>query len=145
MDCSYPHLTPLTAQNYGCRCGRCREAKTENQRVWRRNNPAEYKRRGIEYNVRRKVEVFTAYGGAVCRCCGEKEFKFLSLDHIYNDGHVERKLMKERCAGSTMYEMLRRNGFPNKDRYQVLCMNCNFGKKLNNGVCPHQTAVREEN
>jgi hypothetical protein len=29
-----------------------------------------------------------------------------------------------------------RNGFP--PGYQVLCMNCNHGKRMNNGVCPHK-------
>jgi hypothetical protein len=23
----------------------------------------------------------------------------------------------------------------------VLCMNCNFGKRMNSGVCPHQSEV----
>lgn len=31
---------------------------------------------------------------------------------------------------------IKRDGFPNT--YQILCHNCNLGKHLNGGICPHQ-------
>ena len=34
-----------------------------------------------------------------------------------------------------MYGWLRRNSYP--EGFQVLCHNCNLGKKINGGVCPH--------
>jgi hypothetical protein len=34
------------------------------------------------------------------------------------------------------YRWLRKNGFP--PGFQVLCYNCNQGKALGGGVCPHQ-------
>ena len=38
---------------------------------------------------RNKVETLKHYSGGepYCVCCGEKELKFLTLDHINNDGH----------------------------------------------------------
>lgn len=39
-------------------------------------------------------------------------------------------------TGSTLYYYILRNNFP--DIYQVLCFNCNWGKRLC-GVCPHKT------
>lgn len=83
-----------------------------------------------------KEEVFLAYGGWKCNCCGEKERNFLSLDHVNNDAY---KLIKEGVhpKGTTrLYAWLRRNKFP--AGFQVLCMNCNFGKRMNGGMCPHQ-------
>jgi hypothetical protein len=29
-----------------------------------------------------------------------------------------------------------KSGFPNS--FQILCYNCNNGKRMNRGVCPHQ-------
>lgn len=36
------------------------------------------------------------------------------------------------------FARLKRQGWP-QDRYQLLCANCNFGKLMNGGVCPHQS------
>ena len=82
--------------------------------------------------------VFAAYGGPVCACCGERELAFLTLDHINNNGAAERRKIAGRAnaAGTFTYAWLAKKGFP--PGYQVLCMNCNFGKRMNNGVCPHR-------
>ena len=87
-----------------------------------------------------KDEVFAHYGGYVCQCCGEFEPVFLSLDHVYNDGAEHRRQMNPNgrsAASSTMYAWIKRNGFPLG--FQVLCFNCNMGKHLNKGTCPHQS------
>ncbi len=88
-------------------------------------------RTGRSLNLR--MEVIAAYGGR-CRCCGDPNWQFLTVDHIYGDGAIERK------AGlySNFYQWLKDRGFP-KDRYQLLCMNCNIAKHRY-GVCPHQVA-----
>ena len=83
-----------------------------------------------------KEIVFSHYGW-FCACCGEKERAFLSMDHVNNDGY------KDRASGSRssakLYRKIKKQGFPKT--YQVLCMNCNFGKRMNNGVCPHKQGV----
>lgn len=78
-------------------------------------------------------EVLAAYGGPKCACCGITEPKFLSLDHINNDGYQMRKI---HGLGSNLYRWVKKNGFP--PIFQVLCMNCNHGKSRNGGICPHQ-------
>ena len=88
---------------------------------------------------RRRDEVFTAYGGYRCACCAETERLFLSIDHINNDGNVERKSGVYRSSGTAFYLWLCKQKFP--PGYQVLCMNCQFGKHRNGGVCPHQRKV----
>lgn len=84
-----------------------------------------------------RLEVFQAYGGQVCACCGETEEAFLTIDHVDGGGNQHRKGLRNR-GGSNFYEWLRKNGFP--PGYQVLCMNCNFAKGQL-GYCPHQRVL----
>ena len=87
-----------------------------------------------------KKECFTAYNRGrppVCVCCGEAMLNFLTLDHIFNDGFKDRK-REGKTTGILQYEKLKRQGYPNKERFQVLCYNCNCGKGTNGGVCPHK-------
>lgn len=85
-----------------------------------------------------KEQVFTAYGGYKCNCCGESEPMFLSIDHIDNNGAEERRSGLYAGSGVGFYQWLRKSGFPSG--YQVFCMNCNTGKHKNGGVCPHQSS-----
>lgn len=82
-------------------------------------------------------EVFAAYGGRICACCGETQPMFLGIDHVENDGAELRKRGVQPRGGTQFYQWLRKNGFPSG--YQVLCMNCNIGKHRNGGVCPHKS------
>ena len=83
-------------------------------------------------------EAYKAYGGYICACCGESEPKFLSIDHVNNDGAKHKRENRIR-TGEQMYRWLKRSGYP--DGFQILCMNCNWGKRSNNGVCPHMGNV----
>jgi hypothetical protein len=83
-----------------------------------------------------KVETFNQYGGIICSCCGETEFCFLALDHINNNGNKHRKLINNGRGGLTFYAKLKVLGFPSG--FQVLCHNCNVGKYVNGGICPHK-------
>lgn len=94
-------------------------------------------------HYRIKDAVFAAYGGYKCACCSETERKFLTLDHVKNDGASFRRMIagNRQAAGGTTYRWLAAHGFP--AGYQVLCMNCNHGKRMNNGICPHQTRCND--
>jgi len=87
---------------------------------------------------------FAAYGGYKCVCCGETEPLFMTLDHIDNDGADFRRKVygKRTAAGYHTYLWLAKNGYPKT--VQVLCMNCNHGKRMNNGVCPHQVRCNDQ-
>lgn len=91
------------------------------------------------YHHRLKDEVFEAYGGYRCVCCGESTKEFLTLDHIHNDGSKHRELFGGRNSSAgfsySLYLWIIKNNFP--PIFQVLCANCNWGKRLN-GICPHQ-------
>lgn len=77
-----------------------------------------------------KKQVMDGYGGK-CSCCGEEELIFLNIDHVYENGSIERK---NGIKGNVMYRKLRDENFP--PGYQVLCFNCNFAKH-HLGKCPH--------
>jgi hypothetical protein len=80
-------------------------------------------------------EVYAAYGGYVCACCGVTEPSFLSIDHVYNDGAEHRREENLKTTQQLM-AWLRREGFP--EGFQILCMNCQWGKRTH-GICPHKT------
>ena len=73
--------------------------------------------------------------GKKCNCCGETEKLFLSIDHVNNDGCVDRKGNGHGGESRNIIAKIMRENFPKE--YQVLCMNCNHGKMRNNGTCPH--------
>jgi hypothetical protein len=80
-----------------------------------------------------KASAFQAYGGAVCVCCRESTMTFLSIDHVGGGGGRERM---NGPARSHFYRWLKGRGYP--PGYRVLCFNCNHGRYLNGGVCPHE-------
>lgn len=79
-------------------------------------------------NHRLRQMILDVYGRS-CACCGETIERFLTLDHIHNDGVHDGK------RGMPFYVRLKNAGFPKTVR--VLCFNCNCGRALNGGVCPH--------
>jgi hypothetical protein len=74
-----------------------------------------------------KQLVFDNYG-RVCVWCGERHIEFLSIDHINDDGNIHRKNISHNGGNQQkMYRDIISEGFP-KDRYQILCYNCNMAK-----------------
>ncbi len=111
--------------------------KAEAREVYRRNSP-HYREKRKAYGQRLKADVMSAYGGR-CKCCGEDELVFLSIDHINGDGATHRrKELKE--SGMSFYVWLKSKGYP--EGFQVLCMNCNTAKRTG-GECPHRKIVMD--
>ncbi len=73
------------------------------------------------------------YGGK-CKCCGEWDPVFLTIEHNRGDGADHRRLLK---GGSNhVIEDLMRRGWPDKG-YSILCWNCN--EAMSGGkICPHK-------
>lgn len=118
--------------------------KREFYRRKRRENP-EWKEaerlRQIEFYHNLRREVFEAYGGMKCACCGETEESFLTLDHINNDGAEHRRSLSKtgRKVTAGVWHWIKRNNYP--PGFQVLCMNCNFSKFRNKGICAHKLST----
>jgi hypothetical protein len=92
---------------------------------------------GLHYISKLKKEVLEYYGNGKlsCLCCGESIYEFLTIDHINNDGNEQRKIVRR--TGHNIYRYLKKNNYP--IGYQTLCFNCNSGKQINKGICPHKT------
>ena len=91
-----------------------------------------------KYQVRRneaKATILTHYG-AKCACCDEANAWFLTIDHINNDGFLERGNKKYRATGLFYYLKIIADGFPK--HLQLLCFNCNIAKQHHGGECPHK-------
>lgn len=90
-------------------------------------------KRAVAY-ARVRLAALKAYGGAApaCECCSEGLLQFLALDHIDGGGHQQR----QETGGGGFYTWLRRNNYP--EGFRVLCHNCNLGRQINGGVCPHK-------
>lgn len=97
---------------------------------------AKYIPYGKDYRRRLKLEALAQYG-TVCYCCGEAVPEMLTLDHIANDGAARRRELwgKNHRGGYNFYLKLKQAGWP--AGLQASCHNCNQGKFLNGGVCPH--------
>jgi hypothetical protein len=107
--------------------------KAWNQRRYQRDR-AGHLRRATAAALALRRDVIGHYGG-ICVCCGETELRFLTIDHIYEDGAVCRRETNTR-GGTRYYYWVKANGYP--DFLRVLCYNCNLATYRNGGICPHE-------
>ncbi len=116
-------------------CGVCQAAR---RRTWYKTDASNRAARLASNkagNDALRSEMVAAYGGrCACPGCDVTEQAFLTVDHIENDGAEHRRNIG-RFGGIQFYRYLRAQGFP-RDRYQLLCWNCNLAKHIY-GSCPH--------
>lgn len=79
--------------------------------------------------TRRQVIEFL---GNRCACCGETIWRFLQLDHSNGKAH-KRDVLNSLGA---LHRILKGE----RTDIRVLCINCNLGRAMNGGVCPHEEA-----
>lgn len=118
----------------------------QQQRKWQREHPEQVRTKHKELQQNRKFSVMAIYSEGQPRCAcpncyyhtHDCSIDFLTIDHINNNGaEHRRKLFGNRLIGGyAFYTWIIKNNFP--EDLQVLCMNCQFGRKFNNGVCPHE-------
>lgn len=157
QQCKQCGVVSEMAKGGACRRKVCKPCWNINQKAWRLANKESWaalqskysskkretnpqwvlkeRQRAREYWRNLRVQALSVYGAA-CACCGEAQDEFLSIDHVNNDGAAHRRSLKTRGAG--IWKWLRDQGYPRN--FQTLCMNCNFGKHKNGGVCPHVLA-----
>ncbi len=140
------HADKIKSGGYRSECKECTRARgrkyySQNGKVvraknklWRDANKVSSKEQERDRRARQRINCIEYYsnGSSVCACCGEGNFRFLTIDHINNDGYIHRN-----SGVSHICSWLIKNGYP--EGFQVLCFNCNCGKRVNNGVCPHKT------
>lgn len=86
-------------------------------------NPDLHRKQSREAKARLKSSLFDMYGHS-CARCGFEDKRALTLDHKLNNGNQERKTLGERGV----YTKARNSFLP--DEYQILCMNCQFIKRV---------------
>lgn len=117
-------------KNGNCACGKQRIKK---KRICKRcSDVSRIKHRNF------KKQVIAGYGGK-CACCGEKQWEFLSVDHVNNDGAELRRKRGKPETSATLYRRLILENFP--PEYQILCYNCNMAFGFF-GYCPHNPKIR---
>jgi hypothetical protein len=137
-DCmkKYHELIPDRIRNYKVRSDKKHMAeKVVKTKEWRRQNPEKVRQYNRSNAQKYKLSAIRAYsdGKNCCACCDENNIKFLSIDHMNDDGASHRK---EVGSGSNMHVWLHTHAYPKG--FQVLCFNCNLGRSVNGGVCPHK-------
>ncbi len=105
--------------------------KTDPEYRIRRNKSNSVSWKAMKQTLRK--EFYEKYGGK-CNCCGEGNWKFLTIDHVQNDGGKERKALSGNSIA--LYKKALERIDP--ERYQILCYNCNCGRAYNGDVCPHK-------
>ena len=73
-----------------------------------------------------------------CIHCGISDVDLLTLDHVNNDGHIYNKKGK-RLGGIDLAIELRKRGWPEDIKIQILCFNCNTKKEKIR--CRQQAAI----
>jgi len=117
-----------------------RNYQREYQRNRLKNNP-EYHRKFLEtqkkFRIKQRLQIINHYskGTMKCACCGENNINFLTIDHINNDGNIQRKSLKT----PELTHWIIKNNFP--EGFQILCYNCNLGKAHHGGICPHKKII----
>lgn len=121
----YNRLYRLRPEEKAKRAKRSKKERSEDSQRIRKNIKA--------YKLRLKREVFTAYGNK-CSClkCDVENPKFLTIDHVNNDGAEHRKKVK---SGTQILLWARRNNFP--PTLRLMCWNCNCARQWNDGICLH--------
>jgi len=115
-----------------------REQAREYQRAYFQRHKERVQERRIKYETNLKMELIAAYGGkCACPGCNESRWEFMTLDHIYGDGAEHKRRLK---TSRMVYREVRKLGYP-KDRYRLLCFNCNCCRG-SMGYCPHEREVQ---
>ena len=97
--------------------------QTKSNKLWHARNEGYNKRNRDQI----KLEILTQYSDGEPKCikCGHNKIISLDIDHVNNDGRVDRE---QNRTGYKMYCWLKRNNFPSQ--FQVLCKNCNWEKHI---------------
>jgi hypothetical protein len=111
----------------------CKPCHNERSRPKTPEQFAARRARNVTYRAKIRADMLAAYGGK-CECCGESHAEFLALDHRNGGGTKERKALPSNTSGG-VYRLARDAGYP-KDKYRLLCHNCNCALGWY-GYCPH--------
>ena len=94
--------------------------RTKKQKLYREENRNEINVRALSGYHKQKKSIHKLLGNK-CKNCGENDPIYFQIDHINNDGCLDRnKVTLKKCL-------------EDPKKYQLLCANCNWAKRLNGG------------
>lgn len=92
------------------------------QRAYNQSHQSDFRRRAREFVQRERQKVIDFLGGRCIRC-GFIDIRALQADHVNGGGS------KDRRGKRTSYKEV----VDNPGKYQLLCANCNWIKRVENG------------
>jgi len=118
-------------------CVKCYESQRDKNLAYRRKKQREYRAKNPEKvresqrlsKLRTKKEIHSLLGG-VCVKCGFSDGRALQIDHINGGGYQERKGYQ--TNPKAYYRNILQSIKDNKNKYQLLCANCNWIKRFEN-------------
>ena len=118
-------------QNDSIRYKKNRSKKLDYFRNQYKENPVPKITHAKETNKRYRLAIIALLGGKCSRCGYDTDYRALQVDHVNGGGTKERaifgtnsKLLFERISKSLLNKEL---------KYQLLCANCNWIKRYDNG------------
>lgn len=137
--CSHGHTCERTVKKN--RCVECRKASLKQ---WRKTHPG-HNNWNKEFLRKRRLKVLQRIGGVIprCKCCGDRNIEFLTIDHKNGGGNAHRRSFGA-SKGTPIKFYAWAAQAPLKEvrkLLQVLCWNCNCAIGAW-GYCPHKKKVR---
>ena len=122
------HRSAILKRNSVYRAKKRQELNAAGQEYYDANKE-EVKRKRRERHQKAKQEAFDALGGK-CKHCGFSDPRALQIDHVYGRGNDEAKL---RDKGEKYYHHVAKEVRSGSPKYQLLCANCNWIKRHEQG------------
>jgi hypothetical protein len=104
---------------------------------YRKSNLEMFREKSRRYNKKVRIKLIDKLGGKCVRC-GFSDWRALQVDHINGGGTEERRFK----VGSLTLWLLK-DIDDNRDKYQLLCSNCNWIKRYENNENAH--VIKEGN
>lgn len=97
------------------------------QKAWQAKNKERVNAYKRDYCSRIRQQILDFYG-RVCASCSHDDERVLQVDHVFNDGAEERRRFGKRIPA--LWKRIQAN----PERYQLLCANCNWLKRYEQGL-----------
>ena len=98
----------------------------QRSKKWAKDNPVRMAEI-VKKSSQNRLEILHEWMGNKCKCCGENDPIYFQIDHVKNDGNLERN-----GSDKTHIHSLKKYK-ENPKRFQLLCANCNWAKRMNGG------------
>ena len=121
------------------------EEKKAYNAKYQRENRKRYPERYRKYKETERLILkgkVDALLGVICKKCGFDDIRALNIDHVFNDGAIERRTRNNGIREGGSRHSLYREVIRSHERYQRLCCNCDRIKAVESGTsCKKQPGI----